>query len=315
MSSSDAPSAGSVGERARELLALGAARGVQLRVLGGVAIALRASPQTPPGLSRPSNDLDLAVEEGAGRRAGEILLDGGLVALSERFNTLHGHRRLVFVGEQQADLKVDVFVGDLEMCHTVPLRGRLELDPLTLTPTDLLLSKGQIVRLAPKDRLDLYCLLWNHEIDVGQAPSAERLPEAAIDAGYIAALCARDWGWWRTLTANLDVCRGELPGASLQQADSARIAERLSALEQAIAAAPKSLRWRARDRVGERVRWFEEPEEIGGVAGPRPALALAFDGERDPGGHGLQATLSKLCIDGASIQHDTRRRDRVGRRG
>lgn len=268
MSSSDAPSAGSVGERARELLALGAARGVQLRVLGGVAIALRASPQTPPGLSRPSNDLDLAVEEGAGRRAGEILLDGGLVALSERFNTLHGHRRLVFVGEQQADLKVDVFVGDLEMCHTVPLRGRLELDPLTLTPTDLLLSKGQIVRLAPKDRLDLYCLLWNHEIDVGQAPSAERLPEAAIDAGYIAALCARDWGWWRTLTANLDVCRGELPGASLQQADSARIAERLSALEQAIAAAPKSLRWRARDRVGERVRWFEEPEEIGGVAGP-----------------------------------------------
>jgi hypothetical protein len=265
-------------ERARTLVALGAERGVTLRVLGGVAIALRAAPSTPPALRRASNDLDLAVAEGEGRRAGEALLSGGLVALSERFNALHGHRRLVFVdaegvraegergklagakgeggrraGAEGERAKVDVFVGDLEMCHTVPLRGRLKHDPLTLAPTDLLLSKGQIVRLTAKDRLDIYCLLWNEQVDVG----------------YIAALCARDWGWWRTLGANLDACLRALPEVSLPDPDRARIGGRLAALAQALEAAPKSMRWRARSRVGDRVRWYEEPEEI---EAPKPAV-------------------------------------------
>ena len=35
----------------------------------------------------------------------------------------------------------------------------------------------------------------------------------------------------------------------------------LAALGRAIEAAPKSLRWKARARVGERVRWYEQPEE------------------------------------------------------
>ena len=32
-------------------------------------------------------------------------------------------------------------------------------------------------------------------------------------------------------------------------------------LSKAIEATPKSLRWKARARVGERVRWYEQPEE------------------------------------------------------
>jgi hypothetical protein len=268
MTSSGASPAASAIARAGELVALGAEGGVQLRVLGGAAVALRAGPQTPPALLRAVNDLDLAVAEGEGRRAGEVLLDGGLVALSERFNTLHGHRRMMFVGAEDATLKVDVFVGDLEMCHTVPLRRRLELDPLTLTPTDLLLSKGQIVRLSAKDRLDLYCLLWNYEVDDSPSARPEPAPAGTIDAGYIAELCAHDWGWWRTLSANLTACLGALPEVALPTGERERIAGRLVTLEQALAAAPKSLRWRARSRIGDRVRWYEEPEEIEGRAPP-----------------------------------------------
>jgi hypothetical protein len=268
MSSFEASSAGSPLARARQLVAFGASRGVQLRLLGGAAIALRAGPQTPPALLRAVNDLDIAVAEGEGHRAGEVLLSGDLVALSERFNTLHGHRRLAFVGAEDAELKVDVFVGDLEMCHTVPLRGRLEGDPLTIVPTDLLLSKGQIVRLSAKDRLDLYCLLWNHEVAAAASAGSEQARPAVIDAGYVAELCAHDWGWWRTLSANLEACRQALPGVALSDGDSELIAGRLTLLEQALAAAPKSLRWRARSRVGDRVRWYEEPEEIEGPTAP-----------------------------------------------
>jgi hypothetical protein len=282
----DASPADSTAERAREIVALGEERGVRLRVLGGVAIALRAGAQTPRALARASNDLDLAAEEGAGRRAGEVLSASGLVALSERFNALHGHRRLVFVEEDDASAKVDVFVGDLEMCHVVPLRRRLEHDPLTLSPTDLLLSKGQIARLTGKDRLDLYCLLWNHEVDArataasaGDAESGGGETEpGAIDARYVAELCGRDWGWWRTLGANLSSCLRLLPEIALGEADSALIGGRLAELRHAIDTAPKSLRWRARSRVGDRMRWYEEPEEIEGpalVAGAAPTVGAA----------------------------------------
>ncbi|HUN78070.1 MAG TPA: hypothetical protein VMU32_04045 [Solirubrobacteraceae bacterium] len=234
-------------ERARRLVALGEEHELRMRVLGGVAVALRAAPRTPPALLRTGNDIDLAVEEGEGRRAGAVLGESGLVALSERFNAVQGHRRLVFVEPHDPTAKVDVFVGDLEMCHVVPLRRRLGHDPLTLSPTDLLLSKGQIAQLSAKDRLDLYCLLWNHD----------------VDADYVAALCARDWGWWRTLGANLTAAREALPElAGLADEDRAPIDARLRTLEQALAAAPKSLRWRARSRLGDRVRWYEEPEEI-----------------------------------------------------
>jgi hypothetical protein len=37
--------------------------------------------------------------------------------------------------------------------------------------------------------------------------------------------------------------------------------EQLSALGKAIEVAPKSLRWKARAKLGERVRWYETPEE------------------------------------------------------
>ena len=193
-----------------------------------------------------------------------MLLSAGLVAHSERFNTLHGHRRLVFVGKDaRIPPKVDVFVGDLEMCHIVPLRRRLEQDPLTLSPTDLLLSKGQIAQLTAKDRLDIYCLLWNHE----------------LDAGYVAALCARDWGWWRTLSANLAACRQGLSELAALGADErALIDSRLQMLDRTIEASPKSLRWRARNRVGDRVRWFEEPEEIAALPGGTPPAASSPGG-------------------------------------
>ena len=38
---------------------------------------------------------------------------------------------------------------------------------------------------------------------------------------------------------------------------------RLERLWEAIEAAPKSSRWKMRNRVGDKVRWYEEPEEVG----------------------------------------------------
>jgi hypothetical protein len=50
--------------------------------------------------------------------------------------------------------------------------------------------------------------------------------------------------------------------------------ERLQAVWARVEAEPKSMRWKARARIGERTSWYEEPEEIahdraaGALAGP-----------------------------------------------
>jgi hypothetical protein len=43
------------------------------------------------------------------------------------------------------------------------------------------------------------------------------------------------------------------------------VAGRLASLQRWIAEAPKSRAWKLRDKIGERKRWYELPEEVGGV--------------------------------------------------
>jgi hypothetical protein len=74
-----------------------------------------------------------------------------------------------------------------------------------------------------------------------------------------------DWGWWRTATGNLDrvveLLRGELsrlvpPNGVFDPVDQALVVRRHAD------DAPKSLRWKIRARVGERVQWYQLPEEV-----------------------------------------------------
>ena len=71
-------------------------------------------------------------------------------------------------------------------------------------------------------------------------------------------------GWWRAVTLNLNrittLASGD--GQRLVPAGGKHNAiEQLGVLSKAIETAPKSLRWKARAKVGERVRWYEIPEE------------------------------------------------------
>ncbi len=85
-----------------------------------------------------------------------------------------------------------------------------------------------------------------------------------IDTKRFGEVLAADWGWWRTCTgslAKLPALLAENPGLSPPQA-------RFDALEQAALlleiarSVPKSLKWRLRANVGDRVRWYELPEEV-----------------------------------------------------
>ncbi len=234
----------------RRLIDVFTRRNVVARLLGGAAVYLQA-PAEGPILARPVRDIDIATRRGARTAATETLKSAGYVP-DQMFNALHGARRLLFYDEANVR-KLDVFVGDFSMCHQVPIADRLEKEPLTIPLAELLLTKLQIVELTERDQRDIYNLTYHHPVTNGGG--------GGIEANYIAEVCARDWGLWRTTNATLERCRSGIGEYGLDDAARERIGERLASLSQRIEAEPKTGKWKLRNRVGDRMRWYDEPEE------------------------------------------------------
>ena len=234
----------------RRLIASAQEQGVVLRALGGVAVHLQA-PDGQPRLARRVKDIDLAAPPGSGRAASRFLAAAGYLG-DEMFNALRSGRRLLYQDPAHGR-HVDVFVGEFSMCHDIPLTGRLDREPLTVPREELLLSKLQIVDLTGNDQSDIYSLLFHH--DVGEDGGA------GISSAFVAALCARDWGLWRTCQLNIERSLANLETSGLEPQERKTVAGGLQTLWGRIEAEPKGWRWRARSQVGDRVRWYAEPEQ------------------------------------------------------
>jgi hypothetical protein len=238
----------SEGER---LLALASDRGVPLRLLGGVAVRLKA-PDVPPALAREYKDIDFAVTKKAGGAADKLLREAGYEP-HVAFNAMHARERGLYYDEVNGR-QVDLFIHAFRMCHEIPLGDRLEVETGTVPLAELLLTKLQIVEVNEKDIRDTVLLFHGH-------PIADH-DEGAVNGAQIAALCADDWGLWRTITANLERCRGHVGDYELQAGDRERVEARFDELLERIEAEPKGRGWRRRAKVGDRKRWYELPEEV-----------------------------------------------------
>jgi hypothetical protein len=241
-------------EEAGRLLESAEARGLPLRVLGGVAIRMRAPDGLPPALQRDYADADFITAKDASSRAQQFFRDEGYEP-QVAFNALHGRERLLFF-DNGNDRQVDVFVGAFEMSHKVPVADRMELEPRTLPLAELLVTKLQIAELNEKDLRDALALFQGHAVDESDGDS--------INAAHVAKLCSTDWGLWRTLTGNLATCREHLDRYDLPDADKARIAAGIDALVERLEREPKSRGWKLRAKIGERKRWYTTPEEVAG---------------------------------------------------
>lgn len=236
---------------ARRVLGAAGGAGVPLRAIGGVAIRLRGNGAFPPGLAREYGDIDLVTAKGSSGAVSQLL--GGLGYLAEqRFNALHGSRRLLFIDERHGR-HLDVFVGAFEMCHSLPVAARMHVDPMTIPPAELLLTKLQVIELNRKDLGDALALLLVEEI--------READDDGINAAEVARLCAADWGLWRTCKQNLERLETEVGTFELSVDAAATARERVARLWARIEAEPKPSKWRLRDRIGDRKRWYEEPEE------------------------------------------------------
>jgi hypothetical protein len=238
----------SEGER---LLALAARDGVPLRLLGGIAVRLKA-PDVPPSLDRAYKDIDFAVTKKGGGAADKLLKSAGYEP-NVAFNAMHARERGLYYDDANGR-QVDLFIDAFRMCHDIPLGKRLEVETETVPLAELMLTKLQIVELNEKDIRDTVLLFHGHPIADSD--------DGAVNGAQIAALCADDWGLWRTITANLERCRGCVDDYELPLEDRSRIQGRFDELLQRIEAEPKSRGWRKRAKVGDKKRWYELPEEV-----------------------------------------------------
>jgi predicted unusual protein kinase regulating ubiquinone biosynthesis (AarF/ABC1/UbiB family) len=229
------------------------AKGTKACLLGGRAVALlceSAGAQLPDQLKRESEDVDLFILRRDRKALTQTLREIGCTPETE-FNVLNGNVRLMFFHGQT---KIDIFIDTFQMCHTLHLAGRMAQADLTLSPADLLLTKLQVAEINTKDLTDIAALLLALPLD-----PAERM---AIDVPYLARCLAKDWGLWKTSTTNLTKLR--LWSSDLLPRTNGwneRLTAALNKLEAEINGASKSIAWRARAVIGERVPWYENPEE------------------------------------------------------
>jgi hypothetical protein len=225
-----------------------------LRVLGGLAIKVHSPHATHRSLERKYPDIDFVTDKAGAKKLLDFLPTMGYTP-NKTFNTLSGDRRQLWYDEAQGR-QIDVFIGDFTMCHTLPLADRLNVEPLTIPLAELFLSKAQIVELNRKDVLDLLTLLLDHEVGPGD--------DETINADLIAGLCARDWGLYTTVSMSiqkLHTCLDE-GEVDLDEAKAQVIKKRLVTMQKAMDEAPKTMAWKMRARVGTRMRWYEEVEEV-----------------------------------------------------
>jgi hypothetical protein len=255
-------------DEARRVVAEADAAGLMLRAMGGVAIRLHTLNMEDLGRrlgrlgegQQEFTDLDFVSYRKHRNRMKPFWEKMGYAKRAATLSSAASERQIYF--HPKGWFFVDVFFDKLLVAnHPLDFRGRLELDSPTISPTDLLLEKLQIVNISDKDVKDAIVLLAAHDL-------AEEDAVDAINASYIAGLLSRDWGFWYTVTTNLTGLKGLLPQMeALTDDERRRIGERVDNLLSQIEVAPKTLRWKARAAVGPRARWYEPVETMESVGG------------------------------------------------
>lgn len=203
-------------------------------------------------IERPAKDLDLVVRSSDRRRLRSMLEARGYEVDRDLLVAMEGQRFAFHHSERGVD--IDVFVDKLEFCHTIELTGRWELHETTIPLEDLLLQKLQVHEPTHSDLIDSAVLLASHRVGIGGAEE--------IDPGYVGSVLARDWGFHRDAVANLKRVNDSAGAEVALPADHVgRVRDVAAQLLEAIDSAKKTMSWKMRDRVGERMQWWEDVSE------------------------------------------------------
>jgi hypothetical protein len=232
------------------------ANGMVLRVLGALAFHHRCPGHShlQERLKREYTDVDFGAYGRQVRQIRAFLAAQGYAEDEMVYVESQGSR--LVLNHPGTGLHLDVFLDRLAFCHTVEWNGRLEIHDWTIPLAEMLMQKMQIVRINEKDLIDTIMLLLEH-------PLGDR-DEEVINLTRVAELCAKDWGLWRTTTMNLDKV-SQLAQAYVQLSgeQKTRVTSQVNSILGRIETEPKTMAWRLRARVGDRVKWYKDVDEVG----------------------------------------------------
>jgi hypothetical protein len=256
MLSAPPTTAASFVEEAAKIVDAAKEKGIVLRIMGATAVRIHCPKFSPlhDALQREITDIDFV---GYGKQNGNVLklLDALGYVSDKRMRMFQFMGRYLF--ENPTNKRhIDVFFDKLEFCHTIDFKGRLELDYPTISLSDILLEKMQIVQINEKDIKDAIVMLREHEIGIEG--------KETINSDYISDLLSKDWGFWYTVTTNLGKVRAFLPEYQrLSAEDRSDISCKIDKLSEAIDKHEKSFGWKMRAKTGTRQRWYREVDETG----------------------------------------------------
>lgn len=226
------------------------AKGIPLRLLGGMAIYITSPCTRTDQFAREIYDLDFVVPKKKAYPLEKMLEKIGFKGDHE-FNSIHGETRLLFNSDVA---ELDIFVGGFEQCHSMDLEKLIKISKPTIPLANLLLTKLQIVQINKKDILDILALIYDHEM------MSDGNPGEVISLKEVNAVLCDDWGWFTTCMDNLDKIR-KFVDDTFQGADHEKLSSRIEKLQSSAQEGKKSLKWTVRSKVGRKIQWYELPEE------------------------------------------------------
>ena len=241
---------------------------VALKMLGGLAIkvhslneegfARRMGRSAEPG--QEYSDIDFATYYKSREGVRRVMESLGYSKRPSTMSTSASQRQIYF--HSKGWFYVDVFWDMLKAAnHPINFRNRLAVDAVSIPLSDLLLEKLQIVSFSKKDMLDSLLLLKAHTVTVKEGLET-------ISTDRVAHVLSKDWGFWYTVTTNLQGIKDHLKEMSvLTTQEASDLSSKVEKLHDVANAVPKSLRWKLRAIIGPRKRWYnpvETEETVGG---------------------------------------------------
>lgn len=164
------------------------ARGITLRLIGGIGIAAQSpSIESNPHLRRDSQDVDLMLGEQDWEKVGEILAARGF----EKQDETPGKQHWV-----KDDVTLDISSANFRGEYAIDFSTRLNLIPLTLPIADLLLLKLARPHFSEQDIQDSAALLVDHRVTTGGDE------EQDINREHLYQVVNRDYRLWKTVFDN-----------------------------------------------------------------------------------------------------------------
>jgi hypothetical protein len=247
-------------EKTANIVGAAKAEGIELRVLGAVAVRIhnKGREALHKKLKRLDSESETEFTDIDLMSLGKYR--GRMKSFFEKLEFLPDRDALPFWNirqiyqESSTGLHVDLFFDSLDMCHKIDFNDVLKLDYPTIPLAELLLEKMQIVEINEKDLKDSAALIEGH--DIGQNDNE------LINGARISKLLAKDWGFCYTVTTNLRKLKDRISIYDLTLGEKKTIVNRIDKLLKMIENEPKSMGWNLRAKLGTKKKWYQDVEEV-----------------------------------------------------